>query len=101
MFWSKRNRNFRLEVIALIVSSVGAYWFLSRVSEQCGGLLCVCSARDRNLRLLDLIVMVGPGKKLVDMKANIVSAAFSLLGQYLFVQPQVVGALLNEHIARG
>src|SRR5260363_92713 len=101
MFLSNRNVNFRLEVIALIVDNVGAYWFLSRISERCGGLLCVCSARDRNLQLLDLIKIVGPGKKLVDKKANIVNAAFSLLGQYLFVQPQVVRALLNEHIARG
>ena len=101
MLCSKRNQNFRLEVIALIVSSVGAYRFLSRVGVRYGGLLCASSARDRNVRLLDLIVMMGPGKRLVDMKASIMSAAFSLLGQCLFVHPQVVGVLLSEHIARG
>ena len=64
-------------------------------------MLYACSIRVMNLRLLEETEMLVPGKKLVDIKANRVSAAFSVLGQCLFVQPQVVSESRNEHIASG
>ena len=54
-----------------------------------------------NLWLLEVTEMLVLGKKLVDTKVNSVSAAFSVLGQCLFVQPHVVEKFRKEHIASG
>ena len=64
-------------------------------------MLYACSIRVMNLWLLEETEMLVPGKKLVDIKANRVSAPLSVLGQCLFAQPQVVNESRNEHIASG
>lgn len=96
-----RNFNFRFMMIAFSITRIGAYCFFSRFNSQYDGLSYVCCSKVMNLWLLNVIEIVVPGKKLVEMKANSVRAEFAVLGQFLLVQPQVVEVFWSEQVAYG